>query len=182
MQAGNFLEHATVYGHSYGVLKTEVLSKLREGRDVLLNVDVQGAATIQARALEEPELRRALERLLSAFTGQVLSKLSTPDGAVAADEHEHEAGFASRSGGQGAVERLRTGAEDGPLNAGRAARGEQSRLRNAGRIDLGVKMTKMHARRKDLLKGTAEDQRAAMELFTGATAPAPISVPAPMVT
>jgi guanylate kinase len=60
VQAGNFLEHATVYGHSYGVLKAEVLSKLRQGRDILLNVDVQGAATIQARATEEPELKRAL--------------------------------------------------------------------------------------------------------------------------
>jgi guanylate kinase len=60
VQAGNFLEHATVYGHSYGTLKSEVLGKLRQGNDVLLNVDVQGAATIRERALEEPELRRAL--------------------------------------------------------------------------------------------------------------------------
>jgi guanylate kinase len=60
LQAGNFLEHATVYGHSYGILKAEVLGKLRQGRDVLLNVDVQGAATIRTKALEDPELRRAL--------------------------------------------------------------------------------------------------------------------------
>src|ERR1043165_9363492 len=45
VQAGNFLEHATVYGNSYGILKSEVLSKLRQGKDVLLNIDVQGAAT-----------------------------------------------------------------------------------------------------------------------------------------
>lgn len=60
LQAGNFLEHATVYGHSYGTLKSEVLGKLRQGNDVLLNVDVQGAATIRERAAEEPELKRAL--------------------------------------------------------------------------------------------------------------------------
>jgi guanylate kinase len=60
VQAGNFLEHATVYGHSYGTLKSEVLGKLRLGRDVLLNVDVQGAAAIRARAAEDPELKRAL--------------------------------------------------------------------------------------------------------------------------
>lgn len=60
LQAGQFIEHATVYGHSYGVLKSELLSKLRQGKDVLLNVDVQGAATIRARAGEDPELRRAL--------------------------------------------------------------------------------------------------------------------------
>jgi len=60
VQAGNFLEHATVYGNSYGLLKSELLSKLRAGKDVLLNVDVQGAATIRAAAEEEPELKRAL--------------------------------------------------------------------------------------------------------------------------
>jgi len=60
LQAGNFLEHATVYGNSYGLLKSELLGKLRSGRDVLLNVDVQGAATIRAAAEEEPELKRAL--------------------------------------------------------------------------------------------------------------------------
>lgn len=60
VQAGSFLEHATVYGHSYGTLKAEVLDKLRTGNDVLLNVDVQGAATIRARAAADDELRRAL--------------------------------------------------------------------------------------------------------------------------
>jgi guanylate kinase len=64
VQAGNFLEHATVYGNSYGILKAEVLGKLRQGKDVLLNVDVQGAATIRERAMEDLELKRAL---LSVF-------------------------------------------------------------------------------------------------------------------
>jgi len=60
VQAGNFLEHATVYGNSYGILKAEVLGKLRQGKDVLLTVDVQGAATIRERAEEDTELKRAL--------------------------------------------------------------------------------------------------------------------------
>ncbi len=60
VQAGNFLEHATVYGNSYGTLKSEVLGKLRQGKDVLLNIDVQGAGTIRARAREDAELNRAL--------------------------------------------------------------------------------------------------------------------------
>lgn len=60
VQAGNFLEHATVYGNSYGILKAEVLGKLRQGKDVLLNVDVQGAATIREKAQEDAELKRAL--------------------------------------------------------------------------------------------------------------------------
>ena len=60
LQAGNFLEHATVFGNSYGTLKSEILGKLRQGLDVLLVVDVQGAATIRTRAEEDPELRDAL--------------------------------------------------------------------------------------------------------------------------
>ena len=60
LHAGNFLEHATVYGNSYGILKSELLGKLREGKDVVLNVDVQGAATIREKAQEEGELKRAL--------------------------------------------------------------------------------------------------------------------------
>lgn len=60
VEAGHFLEHATVYGHSYGTLKSEVLGKLRQGLDVLLNVDVQGAAAIRQQAADDPELKRSL--------------------------------------------------------------------------------------------------------------------------
>ena len=60
VQAGEFIEHATVFGRSYGILRSELLDKLRLGRDVLLAVDVQGAATIRDRALADPELKHAL--------------------------------------------------------------------------------------------------------------------------
>lgn len=60
VRAGHFLEHAVVYGHSYGTLKSEVLAKLRQGTDVLLTMDVQGAAAIRDRAAEDQELGRAL--------------------------------------------------------------------------------------------------------------------------
>lgn len=60
LHAGNFLEHASVFGNYYGTLKSEVLNKLRQGKDVLLNVDVQGAATIRERAEEDAELKRSL--------------------------------------------------------------------------------------------------------------------------
>jgi len=55
-----FLEHATVYGHSYGTPKAEVREKLRQGHDVLLNIDVQGAASIGAAAAADAELAKAL--------------------------------------------------------------------------------------------------------------------------
>ena len=58
--AGHFLEHATVFGNRYGTLKSEVLGKLAQGRDVLLNIDIQGAATFREHAQAEPQIRRAL--------------------------------------------------------------------------------------------------------------------------
>ena len=60
VQAGNFLEHATVHGNSYGTLKSEVLNKLRLGKDVLLNIDVQGAASIRAKAESDEDIRTSL--------------------------------------------------------------------------------------------------------------------------
>ena len=75
VQAGNFLEHATVYGNSYGILKSEVLGKLRQGKDVLLNIDVQGAATVRERAGEDEELKRALVTVF--LTPATLEELET---------------------------------------------------------------------------------------------------------
>jgi guanylate kinase len=66
LKAGKFLEHARVYGHSYGLLRAEVVKKLRAGIDVLVNVDVQGAATVKARANEDAELKRSLVTLFLA--------------------------------------------------------------------------------------------------------------------
>jgi guanylate kinase len=59
VQAGHFLEHATVYGNSYGTLRSEVLDKLRSGRDVLLNIDVQGAASVRECVEHDEDLKRA---------------------------------------------------------------------------------------------------------------------------
>ena len=85
VQAGNFIEHATVFGNSYGILKSELLDKLRAGKDVLLNVDVQGAATIRAQAEKEPELRRALVTIFLTTTSlDVLAERLKKRGADAA--------------------------------------------------------------------------------------------------
>lgn len=45
---GDFVEHAEVHGDYKGVLKAELERILRDGRDPLLQVDVQGAATIRS--------------------------------------------------------------------------------------------------------------------------------------
>lgn len=55
-----FLEHALVHGHHYGTLKSEVLSKFRDGFDVLLSVDVQGAAALKSAAQQDAALQKAL--------------------------------------------------------------------------------------------------------------------------
>jgi guanylate kinase len=89
VQAGNFLEHATVFGNSYGTLKSEVLNKLRQGRDVLLNVDVQGASAIRDRAESDLELKRALVQVFLtppslAILEKRLKKRGTDSDAVIA--------------------------------------------------------------------------------------------------
>ena len=57
---GEFLENAVVHGNHYGVLKSELRAKLAEGSDVLLNIDVQGAATIREAAGNDLILKEAL--------------------------------------------------------------------------------------------------------------------------
>ena len=60
VEGSEFLENAEVYGNHYGVLKSELCAKLGEGNDVLLNIDVQGAATVRERAATDPVLNEAL--------------------------------------------------------------------------------------------------------------------------
>jgi len=43
------LEHATVYGNSYGPPKQPIQKALKAGQDVILRIDVQGAATIKKK-------------------------------------------------------------------------------------------------------------------------------------
>ena len=41
-----FLEHASVHGHRYGTLKREVSERIEQGRNVLLDIDPQGARSV----------------------------------------------------------------------------------------------------------------------------------------
>jgi guanylate kinase len=45
---GLFLEHAVVHEDLYGTLKEDIVRELESGRDVLLEIDVQGAGQIRA--------------------------------------------------------------------------------------------------------------------------------------
>jgi guanylate kinase len=46
LAAGEFLEHAEVYGNRYGIPRAPVRAALAQGRDVLMRIDPQGAATV----------------------------------------------------------------------------------------------------------------------------------------
>jgi guanylate kinase len=47
VEAGAFLEHATVYGRSYGTLREPVLTRLSQGGSVILDIDVFGASQVR---------------------------------------------------------------------------------------------------------------------------------------
>jgi guanylate kinase len=46
--AGDFLESAEVHGNLYGTLKSEVIGPLCEGTDIVMDLDVQGAAQVRS--------------------------------------------------------------------------------------------------------------------------------------
>ena len=73
IDANELLEYAVVYGDYKGIPKTHVRKALASGKDVILRIDVQGAATIRrlipeavtiflVAENEEEQLRRLLER------------------------------------------------------------------------------------------------------------------------
>ena len=69
-EAGQFLEHATVFGNSYGTARAQVEQSLESGQDLILEIDWQGARQIRG-ALPEccsifilPPSRAELERRL----------------------------------------------------------------------------------------------------------------------
>ena len=51
LRAGQFMEHARVFGCRYGTLRKPVVDALRAGRDVLMDIDVQGAAQLRQAAM-----------------------------------------------------------------------------------------------------------------------------------
>jgi len=71
--AGGFLEHAVVFGHRYGTPKAPVFAALRQGRDVLFDIDWQGTQQLRQQARDDvvsifvlPPSRQELERRLRA--------------------------------------------------------------------------------------------------------------------
>jgi guanylate kinase len=96
---GDFLEHAQVHGDRYGTLREPVVTNLKSGKNVLIDIDTQGAAVIRnccdpfiRDALADvfimpPDLEELRKRLLIRGTEtaeQIDSRLAT-----AAREMEH---------------------------------------------------------------------------------------------
>ena len=47
LEENKFLEHAEVYGHQYGVPRSQVMDALKKKLDVIIKTDIQGAFTIR---------------------------------------------------------------------------------------------------------------------------------------
>jgi guanylate kinase len=99
IEQGEFLEHAQVHGDYYGTLREPVVANLKSGKDVLIDIDTQGATAI--RNCNDPlirsaladvfimppdleELRKRLRKRGTETTQQIDSRLAT-----AAREMEH---------------------------------------------------------------------------------------------
>jgi guanylate kinase len=75
LSQGEFLEHAEVYGSHYGVPKGPLRAAMAGGKDAVVKVDVQGAATIRSLApgaflifLAAPSLEELERRLTTRKT------------------------------------------------------------------------------------------------------------------
>jgi len=72
MDSGAFLEWANVHGHFYGTRQSDVLEVLKQGNDVLLEIDWQGAAQVAKKMPDvvrifilPPSIESLKERLMA---------------------------------------------------------------------------------------------------------------------
>ena len=87
IEAGAFYEYARVHNQLYGTLKSEVQSKLATGIDLLLNIDVQGAAQMRETAQNDPLLRgKVVTIFIMPPTIEVLATRLRGRGTDAEDE------------------------------------------------------------------------------------------------
>ena len=92
-----FLEHATVHGHRYGTPKDQVERAIEEGRNILLDIDPQGALSVMSAMPETvsifilpPSYSALRERLHTRNTDdpdEILKRLSNAYGEVRLLKH-----------------------------------------------------------------------------------------------
>jgi len=82
---GELLEYALVYGQYKGIHKAQIREALNSGKDVIMRLDVQGAATVRRLVpdavlifliAEEDELRRRLEERQTDTPEQIERRLA----------------------------------------------------------------------------------------------------------
>ena len=85
VDAGGFLEHALVHGRRYGTLKSEVIPRLADGQDVVMDLDPQGAA--QIRDCQDPAIRHSLVDvfILPAGMDELRARLTSRSSETAAE-------------------------------------------------------------------------------------------------
>ena len=87
IDAGAFYEYAQVHNQLYGTLKSEVQGKLAIGIDLLLNIDVQGAAQMRETAQNDPLLKgKVITIFIMPPTIEVLAARLRGRGTDAEDE------------------------------------------------------------------------------------------------
>jgi hypothetical protein len=122
------LLHGSVYGVPLRALGPALDVDNRPSADVVRvslgshDDDVIGALAVAGFDTPTDEARRDTERLLGAFTGQLLRELGRPNGAVAVEEHEHDIAFGSLPGGTRGDDRFLAGQSGVPLKIGRGGR------------------------------------------------------------
>ena len=110
--SGEFLEWACVHGNLYGTAKNQILAETAAGADIILEVDVQGAASVRQLLMDSvsifilpPSLEVLLQRLLARGTDspeelevrlrnapEELKQYSAFDYAIINDEIDRAAG------------------------------------------------------------------------------------------
>ena len=89
--AGEFVEWAPVFGHRYGTPKVPVKAALRDGRDILFDIDWQGTQQLHS-AMGEDLVRIFLLPPSMAELERRLHARGTDSDAVIADRMERAAG------------------------------------------------------------------------------------------
>ncbi len=93
---GVFLEHAEVHGKLYGMRAADVNAYLDAGKDALVNLDVQGAATIRSKANADKQLAGSLLTIFVRVTDPIeLRRRLSGRGTDAADEIERRMSVAT---------------------------------------------------------------------------------------
>ena len=79
IEKGNFLEYATVFDNYYGTPKDMVLKRLEKGRNIILDIDVQGGLNVKA-AMPDAVLIFLLPPSLAALRERLEKRgTETPD-------------------------------------------------------------------------------------------------------